>query len=375
MPFDQFTIKQIAGDLLPNATTDDKVATGFNRNTMINEEGGVDPEEYRYYSCIDRVNTTATVFMAATLQCAQCHNHKYDPFSQKDYYQFLAYFNSTEPETQKPPGGDPGDTSPRVVIDTPEYRQVQATLDSLGKQLEITTPQLARAQADWEAAASSNSTWTTLAVSSAQSTAGATLAIQPDGSILAGGANPPNDTYLIDGKVELPKLAAIRLEALPDSTLAANGPGRAGNGNFALTHLSLELTDAGADNLAPFLSQVPPLTSARTAGPSPKPSKARGTPPQAGPSSPRPASLTPRSFNSPSRSRSPTAPGPASSSNIAAPSPSTTSAISASPSAPMPAPSEPCPSPSPNCLRFPPIAAPMPSGYPLPPITAPPPLI
>ncbi len=99
MPYDQFTIKQIAGDLLPNATQADKVATGFNRNTMLNEEGGVDPEEQRWLTLVDRTNTTAATWLGSTLACAECHDHKYDPFKQKEYYQFLAFFDhSNEPQ-------------------------------------------------------------------------------------------------------------------------------------------------------------------------------------------------------------------------------------------------------------------------------------
>ncbi|HXE53760.1 MAG TPA: DUF1549 and DUF1553 domain-containing protein [Tepidisphaeraceae bacterium] len=131
MPFDEFTIKQIAGDLLPNATVEDKIATGFNRNTMLNEEGGVDPEEYRYYANVDRVNTTSTVWLGTTLACAQCHNHKYDPFTQKDYYQLLAYFNSTAAETSKEGGTDPHDISVKLPVDPPDLRQMQERLAQL----------------------------------------------------------------------------------------------------------------------------------------------------------------------------------------------------------------------------------------------------
>lgn len=94
-PFDQFTIEQLAGDLLPDATVDQKIATGFNRNTQINQEGGIDPEQFRVESVMDRVNTTATVWLGVTLSCAQCHDHKFDPFTQREYYQFYAFFNST----------------------------------------------------------------------------------------------------------------------------------------------------------------------------------------------------------------------------------------------------------------------------------------
>jgi hypothetical protein len=95
LPFDQFTIEQLAGDLLPNPTTEQLVATGFHRNTMVNTEGGTDDEEFRVAALVDRVNTTAEVWLGLTLNCCQCHNHKYDPFSQKEYYQLLAFFNST----------------------------------------------------------------------------------------------------------------------------------------------------------------------------------------------------------------------------------------------------------------------------------------
>jgi mono/diheme cytochrome c family protein len=101
LPFTQFTIEQIAGDLLPDPTLDQRVATGFHRNTLTNEEGGVDPAEARWETLLDRVNTTAAVWLGATLACAQCHNHKYDPFSQKEYYQFQAFFeNSDEPKIE-----------------------------------------------------------------------------------------------------------------------------------------------------------------------------------------------------------------------------------------------------------------------------------
>ena len=95
LPFDQFTIEQLAGDLLPNPTLDQLIATGFHRNTMVNTEGGTDDEEFRVAAVVDRVNTTMEVWMATTFACAQCHNHKYDPFTQNEYYQFFAFFNST----------------------------------------------------------------------------------------------------------------------------------------------------------------------------------------------------------------------------------------------------------------------------------------
>lgn len=96
MPYDRFTMAQLAGDLMPEATDEDQIATGFSRNTMFNEEGGVDADEARWLRLLDRVNTTGTVWMGATIECAQCHNHKYDPFSQREYYQLVAFFEPSE---------------------------------------------------------------------------------------------------------------------------------------------------------------------------------------------------------------------------------------------------------------------------------------
>src|SRR5207248_1014804 len=95
MPFDRFTIEQIAGDMLPGATASQKISTGFHRNTMLNEEAGVDGDEAYFDVLVDRVNTTGTVWLGTTVACTQCHDHKYDPFTQKDYYQLMAFFNNT----------------------------------------------------------------------------------------------------------------------------------------------------------------------------------------------------------------------------------------------------------------------------------------
>src|SRR5947199_173346 len=103
LSFDQFTIQQLAGDLLPMPTTDQLVATGFHRNTMINQEGGIDPEQFRVESVVDRVNTTGSVWLGLTVGCAQCHDHKFDPLSQREYYQLLAFFNSCDEPTLELP--------------------------------------------------------------------------------------------------------------------------------------------------------------------------------------------------------------------------------------------------------------------------------
>jgi len=120
LPFDRFTVEQIAGDLLPNATTDQRIATGFHRNSILNAEGGVDDEEFRVAAIVDRVNTTMQVWMGTTFTCAQCHDHKYDPFSQKEYFQLFAFFNNTADGGRK--------TAPELSLPTPEQFAKQAEI-------------------------------------------------------------------------------------------------------------------------------------------------------------------------------------------------------------------------------------------------------
>ena len=132
MPLDQFTREQIAGDLLPNATIDQRVATGMHRSTTCNVEAGVDPEENRVNQVIDRVNVTSTVWLGTTLECAQCHNHKYDPFSQQDYYRLFAFFNNTPLEVKH--GGGVQFELAGPTMELPLAAEQTATLESLRTQ-------------------------------------------------------------------------------------------------------------------------------------------------------------------------------------------------------------------------------------------------
>ncbi|MCI0377716.1 MAG: PSD1 and planctomycete cytochrome C domain-containing protein [Gemmataceae bacterium] len=127
MPFDQFTVEQLAGDLLPDATLSQKIASGFNRNHMINFEGGAIPDEYLNNYIVDRVNTTATVWLGLTMTCAQCHDHKYDPISQKEFYQLYAFFNNV-PESGL--DGAKGNAAPLLPLPTKEQSEALAKLDS-----------------------------------------------------------------------------------------------------------------------------------------------------------------------------------------------------------------------------------------------------
>jgi hypothetical protein len=145
LPYDQFTVEQLAGDLLPEATAEQKAATGFHRNTLTNKEGGVDAEQYRVEEVVDRLNTTAKVFLGSTLGCCQCHDHKYDPFSQREYYQLFAFFNSdVEVNIPAPVPGD----EERVAKAMPAFEK---RLKELQKAVEdYRATKLPAAQAKWE---------------------------------------------------------------------------------------------------------------------------------------------------------------------------------------------------------------------------------
>ncbi|MDB5172720.1 MAG: Protein of unknown function (DUF1553)/Protein of unknown function (DUF1549)/Planctomycete, partial [Phycisphaerales bacterium] len=242
MPFDQFTVEQLAGDLLPNSTPDQKIATGFVRNNMINFEGGAVPEEYLTAYIMDRVNTTSTVWLGLTVGCCQCHDHKFDPLTQKEYYQLYAFFNRV-PENGL--DGNKGNAGP--LLATPTKAQ-QKQLDALGasmnqieQQLAGPMPEADAAQAQWElaAAAETPAQWNPLDPAEMKSIGGATLTKKDDHSILATGTNAANDTYTLVASSDVQDLTAIRLEALPENKLAAHGPGRSNNGNIVLTDVRL----------------------------------------------------------------------------------------------------------------------------------------
>lgn len=151
MPFDQFTIEQIAGDLLPNASVSQKIATGFNRCTTVNVEAGTDREENRVNAVFDRVNTTATVWLGTTMTCAQCHNHKYDPFTTLDYYRLFAYFNNTEEETAKGEAAVREFIGPKLTLpDEPRKSERRASVQKERAPLVTQLAQTGTRQSEWE---------------------------------------------------------------------------------------------------------------------------------------------------------------------------------------------------------------------------------
>ena len=244
MPFDRFTVEQIAGDMLPGATREQIIASGFHRNSMTNEEGGIDPEEAHHEVLVDRVNTTATVWLGTTLGCSQCHNHKYDPFTQKDYYRMMAFFTNTDYEVRKL--GD-GTKFSETAIDVPTPEQeasrktIQAEIDRVSEDLKTQTPALDRAQALWEVSMRREASvrWSVLNPQTLTATADVILKRSPDGSIVASGPNPPSVIYTVEAVPALPRITAVRLEALPDPSLPKGGPGRDIYGNFQLNGVRL----------------------------------------------------------------------------------------------------------------------------------------
>ncbi|MFV2070678.1 MAG: DUF1549 domain-containing protein, partial [Pirellulales bacterium] len=228
MPFDRFTIEQIAGDMLPGATCDQKIASGFHRNTMLNEEGGVEVEQFRYESIIDRVNTTGTVWLGMTVGCAQCHTHKYDPLTQKEYYRMFALLNNAdEPELPLP---DPVIARRRAEtgekIDRLE-RELEAHWPA-GSRDEQTKAALDRHLGEWIAEKRKRvSRWTPLRAVKTSSKKGTTFTVLDDLSLLAGGNCPNNDVYTVEFETGMGPITALRFEAIPHESLPRSGPGRA----------------------------------------------------------------------------------------------------------------------------------------------------
>jgi hypothetical protein len=249
MPFDQFTVEQIAGDMLPNATRDQIIATGFNRNHRLNGEGGRIEQEWFVETVIDRVETTGLTWLGLTLNCCRCHDHKYDPISQREFYQLFAYFNSVEESgVLAPQGKGAENTPPLMTLMTPE---LQTQRDALHLSVENATThqqqiveKLPELLAAWEAHVKQRETrsvWQHVEPSSVTSVGGAALQRQDDGSWLATGPNPANDEYRIEIPLHMKRLTGILLDVLPDDRLPGKSLGRGSNGNFVLTGVSAEL--------------------------------------------------------------------------------------------------------------------------------------
>ncbi len=247
LPFDQFTIEQIAGDLLPNPTQAQLIATGFHRNHMINGEGGRIAEESRVDYVFDRVETTGAVWMGLTLTCCRCHDHKFDPITQKEYYQLAAYFNSID-ETG---GNDAGGlANPVLSLATPEQQKKIADLKTAEAKAKQERDELEKKvrteQSAWEKTLAAGAgkpmevTWHVLTPDELYADNGTVLKKLDDGSVLATGPNPDKEGVVFIANSKIGALTGFKLEVLPDPSLVAQGPGRANNGNFVLSEISLQ---------------------------------------------------------------------------------------------------------------------------------------
>ncbi len=245
MPYDQFTTEQLAGDLLPNPTPDQLVATAFHRNTMSNDEGGTDNEEFRVAAVKDRVDSTVQVWMGLTMGCAKCHSHKYDPITNEEYYGFYAYFNQTEDNDQ--PNESP------VYKVTP--RQSREKFDALKKELADKTDELEKARKvelpkllQWlKDKKSLQEKWVTFTPKKAISKNGANLTIKKDLSVLASGKSPATDLYDLTGTLPPGTYHTLRLDALTHPSLGnRNGPGRnQRDPNFVLSEITIKRLPSG----------------------------------------------------------------------------------------------------------------------------------
>ena len=234
LPYDRFIIEQLAGDLLPNPTQDQIVATGFLRNSMLNEEGGVDPEQFRMDAMFDRMDAIGKSILGLTIQCCQCHNHKYDPMTQEEYYRIFAYLNNDHEGSR--------------VVYTPEELQRVETLRSKIRKVEqilrAGTPNLDAMMAAWEERIRDDQpNWEVLTLQNAGDNAQRYIP-RGDGSLLAQGYAPTKHTPTFSSETSLKTVRSFRLEVLTDPDLPAGGPGRSMKGLFGLTEFKVDAADA-----------------------------------------------------------------------------------------------------------------------------------
>ncbi len=234
-PFDQFTIEQIGGDLLPNSSLDQKIATGFLRNSMLNEEGAVEPEQFRVEGLIDRVDAIGKAFLGLTINCTQCHTHKFDPIKHDEYYKFYAFLNQDEePEIEVP-----------TAAETKKRNEILAGIAKIEDELRAKYLDLPVRLAVWEATAKQAAgEWTVLENAEVIATNGVKFEELLDHSFIPRGDNPPTGVYYLSAKTNLKNITGIRLELMTDHTLPRTGPGRSSQGIAWLSEFNVEAAPA-----------------------------------------------------------------------------------------------------------------------------------
>ena len=236
LPYNRFITEQLAGDLLPDATQDQIVATGFLRNSMINEEGGIDPEQFRMEAMFDRMDAIGKSMLGLTIQCAQCHNHKFDPFTQEDYYKVFAFLNNSHE----------GSVLVYTAQEQAKRAEVLRRIGEIESGMKHRTADWAERMAQWESGLKSKrSTWTTIKAEVDDiSTGGQKYLPMPDGSWLASGYAPTKHRVKFIAKTDAENIRAFRLELMNDPDLPLGGPGRSILGTGALTEFEVEAAPA-----------------------------------------------------------------------------------------------------------------------------------
>jgi len=235
LPYDRFLIEQIAGDQLPDATESSRVATGFLRNAMLNEEGGADPEQFRIDGLIDRMDCIGKAVLGITIQCAQCHDHKYDPISQEEYYRLFAFLNNDHESSMVAYGPTEQRLRDQVA------RQIREEED----RLRHTTPDWATRMATWEASVRGDQPEWSVVRCEHVGDNGERFYQYEDGSIRAASYAPTQWAAHFRGTNDLPSIAAFRLEQLTDPNLPCQGPGRSIRGMAALSEFKVTAWDRG----------------------------------------------------------------------------------------------------------------------------------
>jgi hypothetical protein len=280
MPYDQFVVWQVAGDLLadrqgrtaaggpatapstqpstaavvqdrgtparpawlPGTAGEMRLASSFNRNHPFNGEGGRIPEETRVENVMDRTDTVGTVFLGLTVGCAKCHDHKFDPISQKEYYALYAYFNQSS-ETGQFQYVNGGNVLPVMTVKSATDAIKEAALKQAAKdaadRLATALPKVEAKQAEWEKTLAGEKGWTAARPVLVRSNGGASMQLlDADGSVLVSGTNPETDVHEVLLRTDLPRVTGVRLDPLPDVSLPQGGPGRSiESGNFVLTQI------------------------------------------------------------------------------------------------------------------------------------------
>jgi hypothetical protein len=240
--FDQFTIEQLAGDLLPNPTLWQRVASGYNRLLQTTEEGGAQPKEYRAKYAADRVRNLSSVWLGSTMACCECHDHKYDPFSTRDFYSVAAFFADVQE-------ADVGRREPGLMVPSPDESQrlteFDAQITAAQERLQSLAADLVATNTDWSAELNADAGWELLTPTDLRVEGESHLHRQEDGSYRVDGKIAARESYVLTFDSSLQNITGFRLEALADERLPANGPGSAPNGNFVLTEFKVLIDRPG----------------------------------------------------------------------------------------------------------------------------------